>query len=176
MRFAPTPLPGAFLIGLEERRDDRGFFARSFCAREFAEHGLDPRLVQISVSFNHRRGTVRGMHYQAEPFAETKIVRCLRGAMFDVAVDLRPESPTFRRWAGFELTPDNGRALYIPHGCAHGFQTLADDTEVQYFISREYSPDHGRGVRWDDPAFAIDWPEPMTVINERDRTYPDFTR
>ncbi|HYR93991.1 MAG TPA: dTDP-4-dehydrorhamnose 3,5-epimerase [Methylomirabilota bacterium] len=174
MRFVPTSLAGAFVIEQERRVDERGFFARTWCAEEFEEHNLEPRLAQCSVSFNHHRGTLRGLHYQAPPFAETKVVSCTRGAVFDVAVDLRPDSPTFRKWTGRELTEDNGRALYVPRGFAHGFLTLADATEVAYQISAPYSPQAARGIRWDDPFHGVAWPAPVTVIAPRDRDYPDI--
>ncbi|HEY6005008.1 MAG TPA: dTDP-4-dehydrorhamnose 3,5-epimerase [Anaeromyxobacter sp.] len=173
MRFIPTDVPGAFLLEQERHGDERGFFARTWCARELSEHGLDPRLSQCSVSFNHRKGTLRGLHYQAPPRAEVKVVRCTRGAIYDVAVDLRPDSPGFRRWVGIELTPENGRALYIPRGFAHGFLTLADATEVAYDISEEYSPAHARGVRFDDPFLRVAWPAAVEIIAARDRDYPD---
>lgn len=173
MIFHPTLLPGVYRLEPEPLRDERGFFARTFCAEEFTEHGLEPRVVQCNVSFNHRRGTLRGMHYQETP-AEAKLVRCTRGQIFDVALDLRPESPTYKRWVGFALSAENRQALYIPPGCAHGFLTLEDDTEVFYQMSEFYSAPHARGVRYDDPAFDIRWPEPVRVIHQRDRTYPDF--
>jgi len=174
LRFSEQPVAGVFAVEPEPVEDERGHFARAFCAEEFAARGLDPRVAQCSVSFNRRRGTLRGLHYQSAPHEEAKLVRCIRGAIFDVAVDLRPESPTFRRWVGVELTPANGLALYVPPGVAHGFQTLADESEVWYQISVPYAPDHGRGVRFDDPAFGVEWPEPVTVVSERDRSYPDF--
>jgi dTDP-4-dehydrorhamnose 3,5-epimerase len=172
--FRETTLPGVFVIEPEPREDHRGFFARTWCQREFAEHGLDPRLVQCSISFNRRRGTLRGMHYQAAPHAEAKLIRCTRGAMWDVALDLRPASPTFRQHVGVELTADNRVALYIPEGLAHGFQTLADETEVVYQMSEFYAPEGARGIRFDDPAFAIRWPLANPILLERDRTYADF--
>ncbi|HZR07435.1 MAG TPA: dTDP-4-dehydrorhamnose 3,5-epimerase [Myxococcales bacterium] len=175
MRFESTPLPGVFILEQERHADERGYFARTWCADELAAHGLEPRVAQRSVSYNHLRGTLRGMHYQAPPHAEVKIVRCTRGAMFDVAADLRPHSPTFRKWFGVELTPENGRALYVPRGFAHGFLTLADATEVSYEISERYQPGAGRGVRYDDPLLAIDWPMRVEVIAARDRDYPDAT-
>src|SRR5262249_11274155 len=156
--FTPTPLAGAFVIEPEPIPDARGLFARTWCQRELEAHGLDGNLAQCSTSFNKRKGTLRGMHYQAAPFAQTKIVRCTRASMYDVIVDLRPESPTFRRHFGATLTADNRKAMYIPKRFAHGFQTLDDDTEVLYQISEFYSPEHSRGVRWDDPAFGIAWP------------------
>jgi dTDP-4-dehydrorhamnose 3,5-epimerase len=169
-----TPLPGVFIIDAELVGDARGFFARFWSADVFAARQLVTGVDQVSVSFNHAAGTLRGMHYQAPPFAETKLVRCIRGAIFDVAVDLRPDSPAFRRWTGLELTADNRRALYIPAGCAHGFLTLTPDAEVLYMIDAPYSAPHGRGVRWNDPAFGIEWPAAVQVINERDAAYPDF--
>jgi dTDP-4-dehydrorhamnose 3,5-epimerase len=172
--FSPTPLAGAFVIEPEPIPDARGLFARTWCQRELEAHGLEGRLAQCSTSFNKRKGTLRGMHYQAAPFAETKIVRCTRGSMYDVIIDLRPESSTFTRYFGATLTADNRKAMYIPKGFAHGFQTLEDDTEVLYQISEFYSPEHSRGVRWDDPAFRIAWPSDERTMSERDRGYPDF--
>ncbi|HEX6040824.1 dTDP-4-dehydrorhamnose 3,5-epimerase [Longimicrobium sp.] len=175
MIFVPTLLDGAWVVEPEPVEDERGFFARTWCADEFRARGLDPALAQCSVSFNRRRGTLRGMHFQAAPHAEAKLVRCTRGALWDVVVDLRPGSPTFTRWFGVELTADNHRALYVPQGFAHGFQTLADDTEVFYQISVPYAPGAGRGVRWDDPAFGIRWPHAdARILSDRDRAYPDF--
>jgi dTDP-4-dehydrorhamnose 3,5-epimerase len=174
VRFLPTPVAGTCLVEPERQADDRGFFARTWCAREFAEHGLEPALSQCSVSYNHRRGTLRGLHYQAPPFAEVKLVRCTRGAVYDVAVDLRPDSPTYLRWVGVELTAENGRALYLPRGVAHGFYALADATEVAYQISTAYEPSAARGVRWDDPLLGVGWPGPVAVITPRDRGYPDL--
>lgn len=176
MQFSPTDLPGVFLIGLERHEDERGFFARSFCADEFNAHGLDPRVAQCSVSRNRQKGTLRGLHYQAAPHEEAKLVRCTLGGIYDVAVDLRPDSPAFRRWAAFELSAENGLGLYVPAGVAHGFQTLADDSEVFYQISVPYRPELARGVRFDDPAFGIRWPIAEPIVNARDRTYPDFDR
>jgi dTDP-4-dehydrorhamnose 3,5-epimerase len=174
VKFGETPVPGAFLIELEPIRDERGWFARTFCAEEFSAHGLDPAVVQCNASYNERAATLRGLHYQAEPHGEAKLVRCTRGAIYDVLVDLRPESPAFCRWAGFELTPENAQMLYAPVGTAHGFMTLADDSEVLYQMSQSYVPDAARGVRFDDPAFGIEWPAAPAVISERDRSYPDF--
>ena len=176
MRFVGTPLPGAFVIEAERFEDERGFFARTFCAREFAEHGLDPRVAQTNVSYNEKRGTLRGMHYQKPPHAEAKLVRCTRGAIHDVIVDLRPESPAYLGHFAVRLDEENRTMLYVPEGLAHGFLTLADRTEVAYQMSVPYSPEHGAGVRWDDPAFGIVWPEPVRVIIERDRTYPDYVK
>jgi dTDP-4-dehydrorhamnose 3,5-epimerase len=172
--FTPTPLDGAFVVAPEPHADARGLFARTWCLRELAARGLDTRIAQCSTSFNKAKGTLRGMHYQAAPVGETKLVRCTRGSMFDVIVDLRPDSPTFTRWFGAVLGADNRRAMYVPVGFAHGFQTLEDDTEVFYQISEFYSADHSRGVRWDDPAFGIVWPADERTIAERDRGYPDF--
>ena len=172
MKFLPTRLPGVCIVDLEKHGDDRGFFARSWCRREFEEHGLNPNLVQCSVSFNLKKGTLRGMHYQVTPHEEAKLVRCTRGSICDVAVDLRPTSPAFGKWTAEELTADNGRALYIPGGFAHGFQTLSDNTEVFYQMSEFYHPESARGVRWNDPAFGIIWPIPNPIISERDKNLP----
>jgi dTDP-4-dehydrorhamnose 3,5-epimerase len=172
--FSPTPLGGAFVIEPEPEVDARGLFARTWCRHELERHGLEARVAQCSTSFNTRKGTLRGLHYQSPPLAETKIVRCTRGAIYDVIVDLRPDSPTFTQHFGLALTADDRKALYIPPLVAHGFQTLEDDTEVFYQISEFYSPEHARGVRWDDPAFRIAWPPADRIISERDRTYPDF--
>jgi dTDP-4-dehydrorhamnose 3,5-epimerase len=173
--FTETALRGAFVIEPERLEDQRGFFARVWCARELEAHGLDARLVQCSISFNKRKGTLRGMHYQVAPAAETKLVRCTAGAMLDVIIDLRPDSPTFTRHVAVVLSPENRKTVYVPAGFAHGFQTLADDTEAFYQMSEFHSPGHARGVRWDDPAFGIRWPDDERIIVERDRTYPDFT-
>jgi len=176
MRFLQTPLPGVWVVELDLIADERGWFARTFDAEEFAARGLDPAVVQCNASFNARRDTLRGMHYQAEPHGECKLVRCVRGAIFDVAVDVRPDSPTCRRWHGVELSAENALGFYIPAGLAHGFQTLTDDCEVLYQMGHRYVPDAARGVRWDDPAFAIHWPaiEGERIIAERDSAYPDF--
>jgi dTDP-4-dehydrorhamnose 3,5-epimerase len=175
MIFTETRLEDAYVIDLEPRADERGFFARAWCSREFADHGLSTRLAQCNVSLNGRRGTLRGLHYQAEPHAEVKLVRCTRGAIYDVIVDLRPSSPTFCRWLGVELTAENRTMLYVPEGFAHGYQTLEDDTETFYQVSAFYAPDAERGVRWDDPAFSIEWPYPESpLISEKDRSWPDF--
>ena len=175
MTFRETPVAGAWIVEPQRQADGRGFFARTWCATEFARHGLSPRLVQCSVSYNPRRGTLRGLHYQVAPHAEAKLVRCTRGAIYDVAVDLRPASPTFRRHVAVMLDADGRRALYVPEGCAHGFQTLTDDTEIFYQMSAAYVPEAARGVRWDDPAFAIQWPPAERIIADRDRQYPDFS-
>lgn len=174
MIFSPTDLAGVLIIDIEPQTDDRGFFARLWGRDEFAERDLVSEFSHVSVSFNTRRSTLRGLHYQTPPFAETKIVRCIRGGIYDVALDLRPESPTFRRWTAVELTADNRRALYIPAGCAHGFQTLTPDAEVLYMIDKPYRPDAARGARWNDPAFGIAWPEGDRKMNARDAGYPDF--
>ena len=174
MKFQPTPLAGAYLIELEQLEDERGFFARSFCQNEFRARGLDPVIAQCDVSFSRKRGTLRGLHYQAEPHAEAKLVRCTRGAIWDVIVDLRTGSPTARQWHAAELTAENRLSFYIPAGFAHGFQTLADDTEVLYQMSEFYVPASARGVRWNDPAFGIEWPPADRIISERDQNYPDF--
>jgi len=175
MKFIPTPLNCAFVVELEKRGDDRGFFARAFCEKEFAAAGLPARFVQVNNSLSAQRGTLRGMHYQAKPHEEAKVVRCTQGAVWDVMVDLRPESATFKRWQGVELSAANRRALYIPEGLAHGFQTLTDDAELLYLMSEFYHPESARGVRWDDPAFRIEWPLQDPHMSERDRTYPLFS-
>jgi dTDP-4-dehydrorhamnose 3,5-epimerase len=173
VRFTETKVAGAFLIEPEPIEDERGFFARTFCREEFEAHGLDPVVAQCNLSFNHRRGTLRGLHYQAAPHQEAKLVRCTRGAIWDVALDLRPGSPTYRAWFGAELSHGNRASLYIPQGCAHGFLSLTDASEVAYQMSAPYAPDAARGVRWDDPAFGIEWPGEVLVINQRDASYPD---
>jgi len=174
VKYTETNLKGVFIIELERLDDARGFFARTYCAREFAQQGLATRWVQASISVNLRRGTLRGMHYQAAPNEEIKLVRCTQGAIHDVIIDLRADSPTFRHHAAMELTADNRTMLYVPGGFAHGFMTLADNTEVFYQMSEFHVPSAARGVRWDDPAFAISWPNRPEVISERDATYPDF--
>jgi dTDP-4-dehydrorhamnose 3,5-epimerase len=174
MQITPTSIPGVFLIEPERHSDERGYFARIWCREEFFQAGLNAEWVQCNVSFNHRRGTLRGLHYQAAPHQEIKLVRCTRGAVFDVVVDLRPGSRTYRQSTSIELSAANGRALYIPEGCAHGFQTLADNTEVFYQMGAPFEAGAGRGVRWNDPAFAISWPMKPTVMSERDQAYADF--
>ena len=174
MQFHELDLPGAFRVDLEPVADERGFFARAWCEREFAEHGLEPRLAQCNLSYNRSAGTLRGLHLQLPPFAETKFVRCVRGAIYDVLLDLRPASTTFGRWAAVTLTADNRQAVYVPRGFAHGFQALADDSEVFYQISEFYAPEQARGVRWNDPRFAVEWPRPVSAISAKDRSYPDF--
>jgi dTDP-4-dehydrorhamnose 3,5-epimerase len=172
--FTETKLAGAFVIEPERRADERGFFARTFCRQEFEEHGLNPEVVQCNVSFNKRKGTLRGMHYQAAPFAEAKLVRCTSGSIYDVIIDLRLASATFKEYFAVELSAENRRMLYIPEDFAHGFQTLQDDTEVFYQMAQGYSAKHARGVRWNDPAFGIEWPKDERIIIDRDRNYPDF--
>jgi dTDP-4-dehydrorhamnose 3,5-epimerase len=175
VRITATAIEGARLVELEPIEDERGFFARSFCREEFAAQGLDPCVAQCNVSFNRRRGTLRGMHFQRPPHAEAKLVRCTRGAIYDVIVDLRKESSSFLKWIAVELTAENRRALYIPQGVAHGFQTLEESSEVLYQMSELYSPDAAAGVRWDDPAFGIDWPIARPIVSARDGAYPDFS-
>ncbi len=175
MIFTETKLKGAFFVGLDKFEDERGFFALSWSEKDFAERGLDSRLVECNVSFNRKKGTLRGMHYQQSPHGQVKVVRCSRGAIYDVIIDLRPGSPTFKQWVGAELTADNHLALYVPTDFAHGFQTLEDNSEVLYQMSSAYIPSSGRGVRWNDPAFGIEWPDDKRIINPRDRAYPDFT-
>jgi len=171
---AMLDLKGVRILDIDLRPDERGFFARSWCQGEFADHGLNPKLAQCNVSVTLRKGTLRGVHFQAAPFAEAKLVRCTRGAIYDVVLDLRPQSPTFRDWIAMVLTAEKHNMVYVPEGCGHGFQTLQDDIEVFYQMSEFYNPEAARGVRWDDPAFRIAWPEKVEVISERDRTYPDF--
>lgn len=174
MRFTETSLPGAYIIDLEKHSDQRGFFARSYCREDFAAHGIDFNCLQCNISFNTRPGILRGMHFQVSPKAEPKVVRCCRGALYDVIIDLRPEAETFCKWIGVELSADSYRMLYVPKGFAHGFLTLTDNTEVLYQMGEFYSPEHAGGVRWDDPAFGIQWPAEVRVISEKDRGYPDF--
>ena len=174
MLFAETALPGVFIVTPELKADMRGFFARTWCEREFAAVGIHERWVQSSISFNKKKGTLRGMHYQRPPHAEGKLVRCTMGRIHDVVLDLRRDAPTFKRHIAVELSAMNRDMVYIPHGLAHGFQTLEDDTEVSYQMSEFHAPGHDAGVRWDDPAFGIAWPEPDPILSERDRRYPDF--
>lgn len=174
MTFVETTIPGVVEIRLTPTSDERGWFARSWCRAEFEKHGLNPRIAQCNISSNRRKGTLRGMHYQDQPFPEAKVVRCTKGSIFDVVIDLRPASPSFRKWVGVELTAENHKSLYVPEGCAHGFLTLAEDTEVFYLMSESYHSELASGVRWDDPAFGVIWPAEVDVISERDRTYPDF--
>ncbi|BAY07956.1 dTDP-4-dehydrorhamnose 3,5-epimerase [Calothrix sp. NIES-2098] len=174
MLFTETELQGAFIIDLNLHQDHRGFFSRSFCINEFAEHGLNSKIVQCNLSFNHKKGTLRGMHYQIPPSQESKLVRCIHGAIYDVIIDLRPESPTYLSYIGVELTAENRRALYIPDRFAHGFQTLSDDAEVMYQMGDFYAPEYASGYRYDDPAFGIEWPLPVTEISEKDRAWSLF--
>jgi len=175
MTFRETEVRGAFIMELEKFEDDRGFFAHGWSPKELAEHGLEAPLVESAISFNEKKGTLRGMHYQTSPHSQAKIVRCTMGSMYDVILDLRTGSPTFKQWVGLELSGSNRLMLYIPKGFAHGFQTLEDKTEVFYNMSDIYAPDSSRGVRWNDPAFGVLWPLPRNVImNERDRSYADF--
>lgn len=175
MIFTPTKLDGVWLIEPERIEDERGFFARTWCCREFEERGLNPRLVQCNVSFNRRKGTLRGMHRQTAPFGECKLVRCTQGAIFDVVVDLRMKSPTYRKWVGCELTAENRTSFYIPEGCAHGFQTLSDNAEVFYQMTQFFQAESAAGVRWDDSAFGINWPHAESrYISPRDAVYPDY--
>ncbi len=174
MKFHSTPLKGAYLIELEPRHDDRGFFARAFCSREFSEIGLEPQFVQINHSFTRRKGTLRGMHYQLPPFAEVKVVRCIRGALYDVIIDLRPDSLSFGQWFGADLTADNRRIIYVPRGFAHGFLTTDDNTEALYLCGAFYSPEHERGLRFDDPRFKISWPFTPVEISEKDQDWPYY--
>ncbi len=174
MQFHETPLAGAYVIELEKRGDDRGFFARAFCQREFAEFDLPTEFVQVNNSLSADRGTLRGMHYQLAPNAETKLVRCIRGALWDCLLDLRPESPTFGQWFGEELSAENRRMMVVPKGFGHGFISLSDDTEAFYFVDAFYAPDQERGVRWNDPKFNIKWPIKPVVVSEKDAAHPDF--
>lgn len=171
MIFTETRLKGAYLINIEPLQDERGFFGRSFCQREFAAHGLKVNVAQCNISFNEKKGTLRGMHLQLPPKAEAKLVRCARGKIYDVIIDLRPGSPTYCQWEAVSLSPDNYRALYIPEEFAHGFQTLEDNSEVFYLMYEFYAPEYASGVRWDDPAFGITWPLPDPIISDRDRAY-----
>jgi len=176
MKFSATAIPGARLIELERHEDGRGFFARTFCSEEFAAHGLRDRFVQCNLSSNERRGTLRGMHWQAKPHEEAKVVCCTRGAVHDVIVDLRRDSPAYRRWEAFELSAANRRMLYIPEGVAHGFQSLEDHTDLFYLMSESYHKEAERGVRWNDPAFGIRWPLADPILSARDAAYPDYRR
>jgi len=176
MRLLETDLKGVHIIELDQREDERGFFARTFCKNVFEKHGLHSEVAQCNLSHNARRGTLRGMHYQAEPFAEAKLVQCVRGSLYDVIIDLRRDSETYCQWIGVELSAANGRMLYVPEGFAHGFQTLEDDTAVYYQMFQFYAPHFARGVRWDDPAFGIKWPIKSPIISDKDRHLPDYVR
>ena len=175
MIFTETKLKGAYVIEIEKLKDNRGFFARAWCQNEFKAHGLTSRVVQVNVSSNKKKGTLRGMHYQLSPYEETKLIRCTRGAIYDVIIDLRPSSPTYAQWIGVELTEENYKMLYVPENFAHGFQTLEDDTEVTYQVSQFYMPGSESGIRWNDPAFSIDWPIQVQVISDKDKSWPDYT-
>lgn len=172
MHFAPTDIPGAMVVDPTPHADDRGRFMRAWCIREFAEHGINFVPVQANMGFSQRRGTVRGMHFQVEPALEAKLVRCTRGAIWDVVLDLRPDSTSYGKWFGVELSAENGRMLYLPEHCAHGYQTLEDSTEMHYMASQYYVPTASRGVRFDDPAFNIRWPLPAEIVSEQDRKWP----
>jgi dTDP-4-dehydrorhamnose 3,5-epimerase len=174
MKFTPTAVSGIFIVELEPKFDHRGFFARSWCHAEFEEHGLNPRIQQCNTSFTIKKGTIRGIHFQLKPHKEAKLVRCITGRIFDVAVDLRLESPTLRKSVGVELSAENRKMLYVPEGCGHGFQTLDNDCEVFYQVSADYNQTSERGVRWNDPAFAISWPIEDPTISERDGSFPYF--
>lgn len=174
MKFTETPLKGAFVIELEERKDDRGAFARTFCMKEFADHGLKPTVAQCNLSYNYKAGTLRGMHYQIPPAVETKLVRCTRGKIYDIIVDIRPGSPTYLQHFGIELTEDNHKALYVPEMFAHGYQALTDMAEVAYQVGEMYTPGCERGVRFNDPAFKLTWPMAPTVMSDKDKAWPAF--
>ena len=175
MTFTETTLKGAYIIGIEKLQDDRGFNARAMCQKEFAAHGLTSHFVQANILFNRKKGTLRGFHYQIPPRAETKLFRCIRGAVFDVIIDLRPDSPTYKNWFGVELSAGNYNMLYLPGNFAQGFITLADDTELFYQVSEFYSPDHERGIRYDDPAFGVSWPIAVEVISSKDKSWSNYT-
>ncbi len=175
MIFTETKLKGAFILDIEKRTDDRGFFGRSWCRKEFEAHGLNGTLAQTNMSLSLKAGTLRGMHYQLHPYEESKLVRCVRGALYDVIIDLRPESATFKQWIGVELTQDNYRMLFVPERFAHGFITLTDNVEVTYQVSQFYAPGSESGIRYNDPQFGIQWPRAVTMITEKDRTWPDYT-
>lgn len=174
MFFVETKLKGSFVIELEKLEDERGFFARTWDKKKFEEHGLNSELAQCSTSYTKKKGTIRGMHYQAFPHQEVKLVSCTKGKVFDLTIDVRPKSPTFMKWFGIELSEDNYKAIYVPEGVAHGIETLEDDTVLFYQTSQFHSPESERGVRWDDPAFNITWPIPPIIISKKDRTHPDF--
>jgi dTDP-4-dehydrorhamnose 3,5-epimerase len=174
MNFSETKLRGAFVIDIERREDQRGFFARAWCQKEFEAHGLVNGFVQANIGFSYKKGTVRGMHFQMNPYQEVKLVRCTMGRILDVIIDLRPESKTYRQWIGVELTADNRKMLYIPEGCAHGYQTMMDNTEVLYDTSKFYAPQHSTGVLYNDPTFKIEWPLAVEVISDADRSWPAY--
>lgn len=176
MIFTETKLPGVFIIELEKRTDDRGFFTRAWCKKEFADQGINLDWVQANLAHTEKEGTLRGLHYQIAPYEEAKLMRCIRGAIYDVIVDLRPESPTYKHWLGVELTADNRKSLYIPEGFAHGYQSLRDDAEVFYLVSQFYTPGAEQGIRYNDPAFGIAWPLKVRVISDKDKSWPDYER
>jgi dTDP-4-dehydrorhamnose 3,5-epimerase len=175
MIFEETMLKGAYIIDIEPKADHRGFFARTWCQQEFEAHELNPNVVQTNIGYSHKRGTLRGMHYQTTPCAEVKLVRCSLGAMYDVIIDLREDSPTYKQWIGLELTQDNHRMLYVPEGFAHGYITLADNTEMSYQTTQFFSREHATGVRYNDPAFAIHWPIQIQIISDQDKNWSDYT-
>ncbi len=175
MIFTETRVKGAYLVDIAKREDSRGFFARAWCKQEFEAHGLNPNVAQANIGFSPKRGTLRGMHYQAAPYQEAKLVRCTMGEIYDVLIDLRPDSPTYMQWLGVELTAQNRQMLHVPEGCAHGYQTLTDDTEVVYQTSQFYAPEYARGVRYDDPAFGISWPIEVRVISDADKSWPLYS-
>lgn len=175
MEFVETKLKGAFVVRFKKITDDRGYFARAWCHEEFGQHGLNPKMVQLNTGFSHKKGTLRGMHFQKAPHAEAKFIRCTRGAIYDVIIDLRKESPTFRQWIGAELNADDAAMLYAPEGFAHGYQTLTDDAEMYYLTSAAYAAGAAAGVRYNDPGFGIDWPLPVSVISGPDQKWPDFS-
>jgi dTDP-4-dehydrorhamnose 3,5-epimerase len=174
MKFTETKLKGAFIVEIEKLTDDRGFFGRSWCRKEFEAYGLTSRVVQTNVSFNRKKATLRGMHYQIAPHQESKFIRCTRGAIYDVIIDLRSELPTYKQWVGVELTADNYSMLFVPEGFSHGFMTLMDNTEITYQVSEFYTPGSEKGIRFNDPTFRIRWPLEVSVISDKDRTWPDF--
>lgn len=174
MEFTETEIKGAFVVRLKKIEDHRGYFARGWCQDEFAKHGLNPNVLQLNTGYSHRKGTLRGMHYQSAPHAEAKFIRCTRGAIYDVIIDLRPDSPTHGKWFGAELTADNGTMLYAPEGLAHGYQTLTDGAEMYYMTTAVFASGAAKGVRYNDPAFDIQWPLPVSVISEPDQKWPDY--
>jgi len=176
MIFKELKIKDAYLIDLEKKEDDRGFFARTFCSQAFEEKGLMSRILQMNISYSKKTGTLRGMHYQIPPYAEAKLIRCLYGSIYDAMIDLRPDSPTFKQWLGIKLCSSNRQMVYVPEGCAHGFQTLADHTEVLYQVSAPFTPEAERGLRWDDPSFDIKWPLSVTVISGKDKSHPLFMK
>ncbi len=175
MIFSELGLKGAFLVEVKKIEDDRGFFGRAWCANEFKQNGLNPAFVQLNTSFSHKKGTIRGMHYQVDPYQEVKFIRCTRGRIFDVIIDLRPDSPTFMKWVGNELSADNYRMVYVPENFAHGFVTMEDNSEVYYPVSQFYTPGAERGLRWNDPAFKIKWPVEISMVSDKDQSHKDFS-